>query len=108
MMEIDDIILKNAMDTFGLTKKQAEKAVQEMIDEGLLSENNDPSVPMKFKITTLGAKLAEKTIIDDLGEFKKVIDHNGISYKVPTIVIIREGINEENLNQFPLWGENDG
>lgn len=105
-MELDDKILQNAMDRFGITKEQAEKAVQEMIDEGLLKENMDPSVPMKFKLTGSGAKLAEKNIIKDLGEFRKVTDHNGVSYKVPVVVIIREGIKEEDLNQFPLWSDN--
>jgi len=104
-MELDDIILKNAMNRFGITKEQAIKAVQEMIDDGFLQENTDPSVPMKFKLTTSGSKLAENNIIKDFGEFRKVTDHHGVSYKVPVIVIIREGIKEEELNQFPLWTE---
>ena len=103
LMELDDKILQNAMDTFGITKEQARKALQEMIDDGLLQENEDPSVPMQFKLTTSGCHLAEKTIIKDYGEFKKVTDNKGISYKVPTIVIIREGIKEDELSQFPLW-----
>lgn len=104
-MELDDKILKNAMDRFGISKEQAIKAVQEMIDDGLLQENTDPSVPMQFKLTTHGSKLAEKTIISEHGEFRKVTDHKGVSYKVPVIVIIREGIKEEDLNQFPLWDD---
>ena len=102
-MELDDIILKDAMDRFGITKEQAKKAIQEMIDDGLLKENEDPSVPMQFKLTPHGSKTAEKNIIKEYGEFKKVTDHNGVSYKVPVIVIIREGIKESELNQFPLW-----
>lgn len=47
----------------------------------------------------------EKMLIDEFGEFKKVIDHNGIAYKVPSIVIIREGIKEHELDRFPLWSE---
>ena len=104
-MELDDEILKNAMDRFGISKEQAVKAIQEMIDDGLLKENEDPSVPMRFKLTTNGAKLAEKNIIKSYGEFRKVTDHNGVSYKVPVIVIMREGIKEEELNQFPLWSD---
>jgi len=104
-MELDDKILKNAMDRFGITKEIAEKAIQEMIDDGLLQENTDPSVPMQFKLTTNGAKFAEMTIISEHGEFRKVTDHKGVSYKVPTIVIMREGIKEEELNQFPLWDD---
>ena len=104
-MELDDEILKNAMNTFGITKEQAVNALQEMIDDGLLQENTDPSVPIKFKLTVHGSKFAEKTIIKDYGEFKKVTDHKGVSYKVPTIVIMREGIKEDDLNQFPLWDD---
>ena len=79
--------------------------VNRMIDDELLQENNDPSVPIKFKLTPQGARLAEKNIIKDWGEFRKVTDHNGVSYKVPVVVIIREGIKEEELNQFPLWSD---
>ena len=102
-MELDDKILQNAMDRFGISREQAERALQEMINDGLLQENTDPSVPFEFKLTTNGSKFAEKIIIKDYGEFKKVTDHRGVSYKVPTIVIIREGIKEEELSQFPLW-----
>lgn len=104
-MELDDKILQNAMNRFGITKEQAVKAIQEMIDDGYLQENSDPSVPMKFKLTPNGSRLAEKNIIKDLGEFRRVTNHKGVSYKVPVIVIIREGIKEEELNQFPLWDD---
>jgi len=60
---------------------------------------------MQFKLTVQGNKYAEKTIIKDYGEFRKVTDHKGVSYKVPVIVILREGIKEEDLNQFPLWDD---
>jgi len=104
-MEIDDKILKNAMDRFGITEEQTKMVLQEMIDDGLLQENTDPSVPMQFRLTTDGSKLAEETIIKDYGEFKKVVNHRGVAYKVPTIVIIREGIKEDELDQFPLWSD---
>ena len=102
-MNLDDKILKNAMDRFGIPKEQVEKAIQEMIDDGLLKANEDPTIPMQFKLTPHGSKTAEKNIIKEYGEFRKITDHNGISYKVPVIVIIREGIKESELNQFPLW-----
>jgi len=104
-MEIDDAILKHAMDSFGITKDQVKKILQEMIDEGFLQKNDDPSMPAEFKLTTDGSKFAEKTIIEEYGEFKKVVNHKGIAYKVPTIVIMREGIKEEGLDQFPLWSD---
>lgn len=93
------------MDTFGISKAEALKQVQELIDEGLLQINEDLSVPLEFKLTTEGCKFAEKTIIKQYGEFRKVTDYKGVSYKVPTIVIIREGIKEDELNQFPLWSD---
>jgi len=102
-MELDNIILKNAMDRFGITEEQAKKALQEMIDAGLLQENTDPSIPAKFKLTTDGNRLAEKNIIKEYGEFRKVTNSKGVSYKIPTIVIIREGIREDSLEKFPLW-----
>jgi len=102
-MKLDDKILQKAIDTFGISKVEAQKQIQELIDEGLLQINDDPSVPFEFKLTTDGCKFAEKTIIEKYGEFRKVIDYKGVSYKVPTIVIMREGIKEDELNQFPLW-----
>jgi len=104
-MEIDDAILKRAMNSFGITEEQAKKAIQEMVDDGLLQKNDDPSMPAEFKLTTGGSKFAEKIIIEDFGEFKKVVNHKGIAYKVPTIVIVREGIKEDELDQFPLWSD---
>lgn len=107
-MELDEKIIQNAMDRFGVSREQAEKQIQELIDEGYLQKNDDPSIPFEFKLTTDGCKFAEKSIIERYGEFKKVTDHRGISYKVPSIVIIREGIKENELSQFPLWSESDG
>lgn len=104
-MEIDDKIRKNVMDRLGVTEDQVKKMVQEMFDEGLLQKNDDPSMSTEFKLTTGGSKFAEKTIIEEYGEFKKVVNHKGIAYKVPTIVIIREGIKEDELDQFPLWSD---
>ena len=106
-MKLDEKIIQHAMDSFGVSREEAEKQVQELIDEGLLQKNDDPSVPFEFKLTTDGCKYAEKTIIEQYGEFKKVTDHRGISYKVPSIVIIREGIKEEELDQFPLWDDEE-
>jgi len=104
-MEVDDEILNNAINQFGITKEQAKKEIQEMIDKGLLQENTDPTIPMQFKLTPTGSRLAEKTIIKDFGEFRRVTDHKGVSYRVPVIVIIREGIKEDQLDQFPLWDD---
>jgi hypothetical protein len=102
-MELDEKIIRHAMDTYGISKDEAMKQIQELLDFGLLQKNDDPSMPFDFKLTTLGSKFAEKSIIKEFGEFKKVIDHNGIAYRIPTFVIIREGIAEQDLHRFPLW-----
>ncbi len=106
-MELDDKILDNAIKKFNITRDQAKQFVQEMIDDGLLQNNNDPSMPFDLKLTTLGNKYTEKIIKENFGEFKKVTNHKGISYKVPTAVIIREGIKEEELLHFPLWNDDN-
>ena len=102
-LKLDDEIIQHALDEFGISKEEAEKQVQELIDSGFLVKNYNPSMPSEFTLSTVGSKYAEKTIKEDYGEFKKITDHNGISYKVPTIVIIREGVKEEDLHHFPLW-----
>ena len=104
-MKLDDEIIDHAMDRFGISKEEAKKQIQQLIDMGLLQKNDNPIMPAEFKLTTNGSKFAEESIIKEYGEFKKVIDHNGIAYRVPTIVIIREGIKEQDLYQFPLWNE---
>ena len=37
------------------------------------------------------------------GLFKKVTDHTGISYKVPTRKLIEEGLLQEDLKNYPIW-----
>ena len=38
------------------------------------------------------------------GIFKKVIDaQTGLAYKIPTIIIIEDGLAQENLKKYPLW-----
>jgi len=91
------------MQRFGITKSEVTKQLQELMDSGLLEKNNNPNMSSEFRLTTSGSRFAEKQIIKKFGEFKKVTDSKGIAYKVPTVVIIREGIKEEELNQFPLW-----
>ncbi len=101
-MELDDKIINDAMKKFGIPKEQAEKAIQEMIEDGLFEINDDPTVPFDLKLSTEGAKMAEKVIGEDYGEFKKITHSNGTSYKVPTTVLL-QGLQEEDLHHFPLW-----
>jgi len=107
-MKLDDDIIRHAMDEFGISKEEVEKQIQEMIDMGLLQKNDNPIMPADFKLTNGGSRLAEEGIIKEYGEFKKVIDHKGIAHRVPTIVIIREGIKEQDLCNFPLWSDENG
>jgi len=107
-MDLDDEIIHHAMERFNISKEEVEKQLQELVDMGLLQRNDNPIMPAEFRITNSGSKLAEEEMIKKYGEFKKVIDHNGIAYRVPTIVIIREGIKEQDLYQFPLWSDKNG
>lgn len=44
-----------------------------------------------------------KKIVED-GLFKKIIDAtSGIAYKIPTKLIIEEGIRQQDLKKFPEW-----
>ena len=91
----------------GISKADAIKQIQELIKAGLLEKNDNPNMSFEFRLTTEGSRFAEKQIIEKFGEFKKVISHRGIAYKVPTTVIIREGIREQDLNNFPLWSDKE-
>jgi predicted transcriptional regulator len=106
-MELDDKIIMDAAQRFGISKAEAEKQIQELLDNGLLEKNDDPSVSSELKLTTEGSRFAEKQIIKKFGEFKRVTNHRGIAYKIPTIVIIREGIREQDLVNFPLWNDEE-
>jgi len=104
-MELDEKIIMDAAKRFGISRAEAKKQVQELLKEGLLEKNDNPSMPYEFRLTTEGSRFAEKQIIKKFGEFKRVTNHKGIAYKVPTIVIIREGIREQDLDNFPLWND---
>ncbi len=104
-MELDDEIIMDVAARFGISKTDAIKQIQELIKAGLLEKNDNPNMSSEFRLTTEGSRFAEKQIIEKFGEFKKVTSHRGIAYKVPTTVIIREGIREEDLHNFPLWND---
>jgi len=106
-VDLDDIILEDAMKKFGISREQAEQCIKDMMDDGLLQKNDDPSMPFTLKLTLDGNKKAEKLINEDFGEFRKVTSQNGIAYKVPTVVIMRGDINEDDLHHFPLWTDDD-
>ncbi len=42
--------------------------------------------------------------IDEVGLFKKVVDiSSGITYRVPTKLIIEEGLRQQDLKNYPIW-----
>jgi len=106
-MELDEKIIMDAAQRFGISIDEARKQIQELVDNGFLEKNDDPCIASEFELTTEGSRFAEKQIIDKFGEFKRVISHRGIAYKVPTVVIIREGIREQDLVNFPLWNDEE-
>jgi len=97
----------DAANRFGISKSEAIKYIKELVDMGLLEINHDPNRSTELKLTTDGNRFAEKQINEKYGEFKKVFNHNGVAYKVPTAVIIREGVKEQDLVNFPLWSDDD-
>lgn len=47
-----------------------------------------------------------RRLIAEFGEFKKVVrSSTGIAYKVPMRDIIEPGVKEEELDRYPIWGE---
>jgi len=47
-----------------------------------------------------------RRLIEKYGEFKKVVRAStGEAFKVPTRDIIKKGIREQELDQYPLWEE---
>ena len=106
-MELDEKIVMDAANRFGISKSDARKQVQELLDMGFLEKNDNPNMPSDFRLTTEGSRFVEKQIIEKFGEFKRIVNHRGVAYKVPTVVIIREGIKEQDLDNFPLWSDED-
>lgn len=52
-------------------------------------------------------KLVER-LIAGFGEFKKVVrQRTDIAYKVPTMDILEKGVSEDELDQYPLWEEDN-
>jgi hypothetical protein len=43
-------------------------------------------------------------MLTEFGDYKKITDGNsGISYKVPSRLIIEKGIKQDQLKDFPVW-----
>ena len=76
----------------------------EIIDIKSVCCNSDVEIHSKI---TCGDYCHEKFIlkmIKEHGLFKKVVNiENGIAYKVPTRLIIEEGLNQKDLKNYPTW-----
>ncbi|KKL78846.1 hypothetical protein LCGC14_2020730, partial [marine sediment metagenome] len=49
-----------------------------------------------------------RRLIARFGEFKKVVRQStGVAYKVPTRDIIERGVREQDLDQYPIWDEEE-
>lgn len=100
---IDDLVRKNAKDR-GFSEKDIDQALKELKEEGLIRKSDHVGYDDNMQLTPTGSKLIESELIKRYGEFKKVMDmESGKSHKVPTVVIIREGINQHDLKNFPEW-----
>ena len=43
-------------------------------------------------------------MLQEHGLFKKVVDiESGIAYKIPTRLIIEEGLRQKDLKNYPTW-----
>jgi len=83
----------------GFTDADIDGGIAGLADKGLIAPDSDG-----YAITKDGIEMIERDIIKKFGEFKKITDiTSGKSYKVPTIIIMREGIRQEDLKHFPEW-----
>lgn len=80
------------------------KITDEIMDAKSVCCNADIVINQKM---TCGNYCHEKYIIKmikEFGRFKKIIDQtSGIAYKIPTRVIIEEGLKQEELKNYPTW-----
>ena len=77
---------------------------KQILDVKSVCCNSDVEIHSKI---TCGNNCHEKFIIkmiQDHGLFKKVVDiESGIAYKIPTRLIIEEGLRQEELKNYPTW-----
>ena len=45
-----------------------------------------------------------QNMLEEYGTYKKVIDQDsGIAYRIPTRLIIEEGLRQQDLKNYPRW-----
>ena len=89
-----------------LTIKKEDSGLTTVLVEGgpQLSPDEKERIKKDWERPENKAKLEK--LLEQHGYFKKVIDQKtGIAYKVPTRIIITEGLNYADLPKYPLWKE---
>ena len=66
--------------------------------------NSDVEIHSKMTCSNFCQDKFVLKMIEKYGLFKKVVDiDSGIAYKVPTRLIIKEGLRQEELKNYPTW-----
>ena len=66
--------------------------------------NADVNIQQKITCSDLCHTKFVDFMVEESGEFKKVLDmETGKFHKVPTRLIIEEGITQSRLKEFPEW-----
>ena len=45
--------------------------------------------------------------MEEFGEFRKIIDETGVTYKVPTRDVLERGLWHEDLKKYLKWRESE-
>ncbi len=89
-----------------LTIKKEESGLTTVLVEGgpQLSQEEKERIKKDWEKPENKARLEK--LLEEHGYFKKVIDEKtGIAYKVPTRIIITEGLSYADLQKYPHWEE---
>ena len=75
-----------------------------VIDVKSICCNSDVEIHSKMTCSEYCHEKFIIKMIKDHGMFKKVVDiESGIAYKIPTRLIIKEGLRQEDLKNYPTW-----
>ena len=66
--------------------------------------NDDVTIQQKITCSDICHDKFVELLIGDKGKYQKIIDiESGKAHKIPTIVVIEEGITQPQLKNYPLW-----
>lgn len=66
--------------------------------------NADVHIQQKITCSDLCHNIFVEHLVKEKGQYQKVIDmETGKAHKVPTKLIIENGITQQDLKSFPLW-----